>query len=81
MISALFIAQSFQKVFVHFWMTFYKNSIRISYKIIFVNKHWPQSCLCPFKVFEFQPLITKTYSSRPSDDSWEMIYGPWKGRA
>ena len=33
---------------VHFWMTFCKNSIRISCQIIFVNKHWPQSCLCPF---------------------------------
>ena len=30
-------------------MTFCKNSIRISCQIIFVNKHWPQSCLCPFK--------------------------------
>ena len=49
MISALFIAQSFPKWFVNFWMTFCKNSIRISCQIIFVNKHWPQSCLCPFK--------------------------------
>ena len=49
MISALFIVQSFPKWFVHFWMTFCKNSIRISCQIIFVNKHWPQSCLCPFK--------------------------------
>ena len=48
MISALFIAQFFPKWFVHFWMTFCKNSIRISCQIIFVNKHWPQSCLCPF---------------------------------
>ena len=30
-------------------MTFCNNSIRISCQIIFVNKHWPQSCLCPFK--------------------------------
>ena len=30
-------------------MTFCKNSIRISCQIIFVNKYWPQSCLCPFK--------------------------------
>ena len=29
---------------------------RISCQIIFVNKHWPQSCLCPFKadsVFQY----------------------------
>ena len=32
-----------------FWMTFCKNSIRISCQMIFVNKYWPQSCLCPFK--------------------------------
>ena len=51
MISALFIAQSFPKWFVHFWMTFCKNSIRISCQIIFVNKHWPQSCLYPFKIW------------------------------
>ena len=38
-ISALFIAQSFPKWFVHFWMTFCKNSISISCQIIFVNKH------------------------------------------
>ena len=56
MISALFIAQSFPKWFVHFWMTFCKNSIRISCQIIFVNKHWPQSCLCPFK----QPIKQST---------------------
>ena len=31
-------------------MTFCKNSIRISCQIIFVNKHWPQSCLCPFNM-------------------------------
>ena len=49
MISALFIAQSFPRWFVHFLMTFCKNSSRISCQIIFVNKHWPQSCLCPFK--------------------------------
>ena len=30
-------------------MTFCEKSIRISRQIIFVNKHWPQSCLCPFK--------------------------------
>ena len=30
-------------------MTFREKSIRISCQIIFVNKHWPQSCLCPFK--------------------------------
>ena len=30
-------------------MTFCKNSVRISCQIIFVNKHWPKSCLCPFK--------------------------------
>ena len=50
MISILFIAQSFPKWFVHFWTTFCKNSIRISCQIIFVNKHWPQSCLCPFNI-------------------------------
>ena len=27
--------------------------MRISCQIIFVNKHWPQSCLCPFKVISF----------------------------
>ena len=32
-------------------MTFCKNSIRISCQIIFVNKHWPQSCLCPFNMY------------------------------
>ena len=47
-ISALFIAQSFPKWFVHFWMTFCKISIRISCQIIFVTKHWPKSCLCSF---------------------------------
>ena len=51
LISALFIAQSFPKWFVQFWMTFCEKSIRISCQIIFVNKHWPQSCLCPFKFF------------------------------
>ena len=34
-------------------MTFCKNSIRISCQIIFVNKHWPQSCLCPFNSLLF----------------------------
>ena len=42
MILTLFIVQSFSKWFVHFWMTFCKNSIRISFQIIFVNKHCPQ---------------------------------------
>ena len=51
MISALFIVQSCPKVVVHFWMTFCKNYSRISCQIIFVNKHWLQSCLCPFKYF------------------------------
>ena len=30
-------------------MTFCKHSITISCQIFFVNKHWPQSCICPFK--------------------------------
>ena len=33
-----------------FWMTFCKNSIRISCQIIFVNKHLLQSCPSPFKL-------------------------------
>ena len=49
MISALFIVQSYPKWFVHFWMTFCKNSIRISYQISLVNK--PHSCASPFKLF------------------------------
>ena len=68
MISALFIAQSFPKWFVHYWMTFCKNSIRISCQIIFVNKHWPQSCLCPFnrkldKIEEMKHIYSKNGSS------------------
>ena len=31
------------------WMTFCKNSSRISCQIIFVNKHWLQWCPSPFK--------------------------------
>ena len=46
--SSLFV-QSFPKWFVHIWMTFCENSIRISCQTIFVNKHWPQSCPSPFK--------------------------------
>ena len=34
--------QCFPEWFVYFWMTFCKNSIRISCQIIFVNKNWPQ---------------------------------------
>ena len=48
--SALFIVQSFPKWFVHFWMTFCKNSIRILCQIIFVNKHCPKSYPSPFKL-------------------------------
>ena len=29
---------------------FLYDSIKISCQIIFVNKRWPQSCLCPFKI-------------------------------
>ena len=58
MISALFIAQSFPKWFVHFWMTFCKNIIGISCQIIFVNKHWTQSCLCPFKGYRYTDIQT-----------------------
>ena len=67
MISALFIIQSFPKWFLHFWMTFCKNSIRISCEICFVNKHWPQSCLSPFKALNnsmnsLVPYISFLYS-------------------
>ena len=42
-------------------MTFCNNSIRISCQIIFVNKHWTQSCLCPFNNWTFiMKLQTKT---------------------
>ena len=34
-----------------FFDDFCKNSIRISFQIIFVNKHWPQSCPSPFKLY------------------------------
>ena len=44
--------QLFPKWFVHFWMTFCKNSIRIPCQIIFENKHWPQSCPSPFKFLD-----------------------------
>ena len=47
--------QSFPKWFVHFWMTFCKNSIRISCQIVFVNKHWSQSCPGPFKFILWLP--------------------------
>ena len=66
MISALFNVQSFPKWFVHFWMTFCENSMRISCQINFVNKHWPQSWTCPFNTYsiteEFAHLILE-YSS------------------
>ena len=58
-------------------MTFCKNSIRISCQISFVNKHWPQSCLCPFKykckgTFE---IVSKEvlWSVR---GSYQTIWGP-----
>ena len=44
-----------------FWMTFCNNSIRISCQIIFVNKHWPQSCLCPFKGHVTFALLLKNF--------------------
>ena len=40
----------FPKWFVDFWMTFWQNSSRISCQIIFINKHWLQSCSSPFNV-------------------------------
>ena len=57
--SALFIVQSFPKVFVHLWMTFCKYSSRISCQIIFVNKHWLQSCPNPFKWFNRNQIQTR----------------------
>ena len=47
----------FPKWFVYFWMTFCKNSIRISCQIIFVNKNWPQSCPSPFKCWSIFQAI------------------------
>ena len=49
-VLALFIIQSYPNWFVHFWMTFCKNSIRMSCQIIFVNTHWSQSCQGPVKI-------------------------------
>ena len=41
------------------WMTFCKNSIRISFKIIFVNKHYPNGVQVPFTIFCFCPGLNK----------------------
>ena len=38
------------KMVCRFLMTFYQNIIRISWKIIFVIKHWPRSWTSPLKV-------------------------------
>ena len=46
----MFIVPFFPKWFVHYLMTFCKNSIRVSCQIIFVNKHWPESWTSPFKL-------------------------------
>ena len=56
-------------------MTFCKNSIRISCQIIFVNKHWPQSCPCPFKLL-FSKSTHCKFIQIPGENDNVMINQP-----
>ena len=50
------------KWFVYFWVTFCKNSIRISCQIIFVSKHWP-------------PIVNKSQVIASSKNPAKISYG------
>ena len=72
--SALFIVQSFPKWFVHFWITFCKNSIRISCQVFLLTNIGPNRVYVPLKVFYI--VSTEKYKKTlyPCNEDNSFIY-------